>query len=54
MLGFPVSTEFNKRIPKQKFYDKQRRGLLRKRLPMVSSSHRMKSMTFPAAVIHQL
>ena len=21
MLGFPVSTEFNKRIPKQKFYD---------------------------------
>lgn len=22
MLGFPVSTDFNKRIPKQKFYDK--------------------------------
>lgn len=21
MLGFPVSTEFNKRIPKQKFYE---------------------------------
>lgn len=21
MLGFPVSTEYNKRIPKQKFYD---------------------------------
>ena len=22
MLGFPVATDFNKRIPKQKFYDK--------------------------------
>lgn len=22
MVGFPVSTEFNKRIPKQKFYEK--------------------------------
>lgn len=32
MFGFPVSTEFNKRIPKQKFYENIEVSLAVKRI----------------------